>query len=181
MSAYVASLTSFDSAFDKMIRNETNDLDADVINGFNLFMGKAACATCHFPPTFSGLLPPEYSESESEVLGVPSTPQAPFEIDPDPGRYMNHLLKEQATFYKHAFKTPTARNIIRTAPYMHNGVYNSIEELIEFYDAGGGIGLGINVPNQTLPGDSLHLTENEKLNLKLFLESLEDNPFDIKE
>jgi len=181
MSAYVASLTSFDSAFDKMIRNETNDLDADVINGFNLFMGKAACATCHFPPTFSGLLPPEYSESESEVLGVPSTPQAPFEIDPDPGRYMNHLLKEQATFYKHAFKTPTVRNINQTAPYMHNGVYNSLDEVIEFYDVGGGVGLAVEVPNQTLPGDSLHLTENEKLNLKLFLESLEDNPFDIKE
>ncbi len=177
MSAYVASLTSFESAFDKMIRNETNDLDEATIAGFNLFMGKAACATCHFPPTFSGLLPPEYSESESEVLGVPSTPEAPFQIDPDPGRYMNHLLKEQATFYKHAFKTPTVRNINQTAPYMHNGVYSSLDKVIEFYDVGGGIGLALDVPNQTLPGDSLHLTQREKLNLKHFLKSLDDNPF----
>ena len=180
MSAYVASLTSFDSAFDKMIRKETNELDTAVISGFNLFMGKAACATCHFPPTFSGLLAPDYTESESEVLGVPGTPKAPYEIDSDPGRYMNRLLKEQAIFYKHAFKTPTVRNSSQTSPYMHNGVYSSLDEVIEFYDVGGGIGLGIEVPNQTLPSDSLHLKDYEKRNLKLFMESLEDNPFIVR-
>jgi cytochrome c peroxidase len=178
MSAFVASLTSFNSTFDKMIRSETKDIDEAVIEGFNIFMGKAACATCHFPPTFSGLLPPEYAESESEVLGVPSSPEAPFQIDPDLGRYMNHLLKEQVAFYKHAFKTPTVRNIGQTSPYMHNGVYSTIEEVIDFYDVGGGIGLGIDVPNQTLPSDSLHLTDQEKRNLKVFLEALDDNPFD---
>ena len=177
MSSYVASLTSFDSPFDKMVRNETEELDTAVIAGFNIFMGKGACATCHFSPTFSGLLPPEYAESESEVLGVPSTPEAPFKIDPDLGRFMNHLLKEQALYNKHAFKTPTVRNIIQTSPYMHNGVYNSLDEVIEFYDVGGGIGLGIEVPNQTLPSDSLHLTDYEKESLKLFLQSLESNPF----
>jgi cytochrome c peroxidase len=177
MSAYVASLTAFNSIFDKTIRNEQADINSDVIDGFNLFMGKAACATCHFPPTFSGLLPPEYAENESEVLGVPATSEEPYEIDEDLGRYMNHILMEQAPFYKNSFKTPTVRNINQSAPYMHNGVYNTLEEVIEFYDAGGGIGLGLDVPHQTMPGDSLHLTDQEKKALIEFMRSLEDNPF----
>lgn len=60
---------------------------------------------------------------------------------------------------------------------MHNGAYETLEEVIEFYDVGGGIGLGIKVPNQTLPPDSLHLTVSEKRALIRFLHSLEDNPF----
>lgn len=177
MSNYIASLTSFNSEFDQAIRNPKANPNQLMVDGFNLFMGKATCATCHFPPTFSGLLPPEYAENESEVLGVPSTPEAPFEIDQDLGRYMNHILKEQAPFYKHAFKTPTARNTDNTAPYMHNGVYTSLEEVIDFYNVGGGIGLGIDVPNQTLPPDSLHLSNHEKKALIRFLEALNDNPF----
>lgn len=177
MSSFVASLTSFQSSFDKAIRNEDPEIDQQVKKGFNLFMGKATCATCHFPPTFSGLLPPEYAENESEVLGVPSTSSAPYSLDEDLGRYMNHILKEQASFYKNAFKTPTVRNMKTTAPYMHNGVYETLEEVIEFYNVGGGIGLGIDVPNQTLPPDSLHLTASEKRALIRFLHSLEDNPF----
>lgn len=177
MSSFIASLTSFNSTFDQMIRSDSLDLDSDIVNGFNLFMGKAACATCHFPPTFSGLLPPEYAESESEVLGVPHSAQAPYELDQDLGRYMNHILMEQTSFYKHAFKTPTVRNIKESAPYMHNGVYSTLEEVIDFYDVGGGIGLGIDVPNQTLPSDSLLLTEQEEAFIIKFLESLEDNPY----
>jgi cytochrome c peroxidase len=87
---------------------------------------------------------------------------------------MNHLLKEQAPFYKHSFKTPTVRNSGLTAPYMHNGVYQTLEEVIDFYDVGGGIGLGIPVPNQTLPSDSLHLTTREKEQLIYFLKTLND-------
>ena len=177
MSAFIASLTSFNSPFDKMIRKEIESDDQSIIEGFNLFMGKASCGTCHFPPTFSGLLPPEYAESESEVLGVPNRSEEPEHIDPDLGRYMNHILKEQAPFYKHAFKTPTVRNVKSSAPYMHNGIYNDLDEVIDFYDVGGGIGLNLDVPNQTLPAISLNLTESEKMNLIIFLESLEDNPY----
>ena len=174
MSSFVASLTSSKSPFDLAIRGESKEDDLELIQGFNLFMGKAACATCHFPPTFSGLLPPGYTENESEVLGVPASPEAPFLMDNDLGRYMNHLLKEQAPFYKHSFKTPTVRNSGLTAPYMHNGVYQTLEEVIDFYDVGGGIGLGIPVPNQTLPSDSLHLSTREKEQLIYFLKTLND-------
>ena len=50
-----------------------------------------------------------------------------------------------------AFKTPTLRNVGLTAPYMHNGAFGTLKEDVEFYNAGGGAGLGFNVPNQSLP------------------------------
>lgn len=171
---YVASLKSFNSEFDKYMRGELPSIDTNVYQGFNLFMGKAGCATCHFPPTFSGLVPPVYQESESEVLGVPDHKDKPHQLDRDQGRYMNRILKEQGEFYKFSFKTPTVRNIERTAPYMHNGAYETLEEVIDFYDAGGGIGLGFEVPYQTLPSDSLGLDDVEKKQLVSFMKSLND-------
>lgn len=65
-------------------------------------------------------------------------------------------------------------SISKTAPYMHNGAYNSLNEVIEFYDDGGGNGLGFDLDFQTLPADSLHLTELEIQDLIAFLNSLED-------
>ncbi|HMC87225.1 MAG TPA: hypothetical protein VKI61_16990, partial [Chitinophagaceae bacterium] len=88
----------------------------------------------------------------------------------DPGRM--HTL--QYDFFNHAFKTPTLRNIALTAPYMHNGVYKTIEEVIDFYDKGGGQGLGLAVPNQTLPAEKLQLTATQKKQLKAFLLTLTD-------
>jgi len=75
--------------------------------------------------------------------------------------------------YKYAFKVPTIRNIIKTAPYMHNGVYRTLDQVMEFYNNGGAVGLGINLPNQTLSEESLHLTEKEKEDIIAFMESLE--------
>jgi len=146
-----------------------------VIDGFNLFMGKAGCATCHFPPTFSGLVPPLFYESESEVLGVPAENVGVDAIlDDDMGRYHNGRSKEFFENYKNSFKTVTLRNIALTAPYMHNGVFNTLEEVMEFYNNGGGAGMGIEVPNQTLPADSLHLTQYEQTAIITFMEALTD-------
>ncbi len=171
---YVASLHSFNSEFDRFMRGELETIDPAVVRGYNLFTGKASCATCHFAPTFAGLVPPNFTESESEVLGVPKSNQKPYELDDDPGRYMNRLIKEQADFYKHSFKTPTVRNVALTAPYMHNGVFETLEEVIDFYDEGGGLGAGFAVAHQTLPEDSLKLSDQEKKDLVRFMESLTD-------
>lgn len=57
---------------------------------------------------------------------------------------------------------------------MHNGVFKTLEEVIDFYDVGGGVGLGINLPGQTLPSDKLNLTALEKKQLILFIKSLTD-------
>ncbi|MGK7395515.1 MAG: cytochrome-c peroxidase [Candidatus Cyclobacteriaceae bacterium M3_2C_046] len=174
ITAYVSSLTALDSEFDRYVRGEKVHIDQQVKDGFNLFMGKAACGTCHFAPTFNGLVPPLYRDNETEVLGVPaSTDTLAPEIDPDLGRNRGNVT-QRADIYKHSFKTMTVRNIEFTAPYMHNGVYQSLEEVVDFYDKGGGIGLGIDVPNQTLPPDPLNLTSYEKESLIAFMKSLND-------
>lgn len=175
MAAYIKSLTGFNSPFDQYVRGESADLSEAAKRGFNLFMGKAACGTCHFAPTFNGTVPPLYQESESEVLGVPATKDTlnPT-IDADRGRIANGIIREEAYFYAHSFKTPTVRNIELTAPYMHNGVYDSLEEVMDFYNKGGGVGLGLTVEHQTLPFDSLSLNQQEISDIIVFMEALTD-------
>ena len=174
MSKYVSSLRSFNSEFDRYVRGEKETISEEVRRGYNLFQGKAACATCHFAPTFAGTVPPFFNETETEVLGVPAQKEAPYTLDEDLGRYENQIITERADFYKNSFKTPTLRNIELSGPYMHNGVYETLEEVIDFYNDGGGVGLGLDVPHQTLPGDSLDLNETEKADLIHFLKALTD-------
>ncbi len=171
---YVASLQSHNSLFDRYMRGEIAKIDPAIIRGYNLFSGKASCATCHFAPTFSGLVPPNFQESESEVLGIPQNNVAPYKLDEDLGRYMNRMIMEQAPFYQRSFKTGTLRNIGLTAPYMHNGVFATLEEVLDFYNEGGGVGLGMDVPHQTLPEDKLNLSKREQKDIIAFLNALTD-------
>lgn len=174
MSAYVSSLRGFNAPFDKYVRGEIDNIDASVVRGFNLFMGKAACGTCHFAPVFNGTVPPRYEESESEVLGVPENPYIKKPVlDPDLGRGVARL-KEQAPFNRYAFKTPTVRNIELTAPYMHNGAYRTLEDVMDFYNKGGGKGIGIELEHQTLPFDSLSLKKQEINDIIAFMKALTD-------
>ncbi len=168
LASYIRSLTKLNSRFDEYMGGKEDALSKQELKGFNLFMGKAKCATCHFAPLFNGVTPPKYVESETEVLGVPVS-QANATLDPDLGYY--GVIGVDS--YKHAFKIPTIRNINKTAPYMHNGAYRTLDEVMEFYNNGGAAGLGINLPNQTLAEDSLHLTEKEKADIVVFMESLE--------
>ncbi|MBA3658607.1 MAG: cytochrome C peroxidase [Gemmatimonadales bacterium] len=171
MAAYVRSLVALDSRFDRAVRGDAAALTPAETRGFNLFLGKGRCGTCHFPPLFGGTAPPSYLEAEAEVIGVPARPlTARATIDPDPGLFGFHPQPQN----RHAFKTPTLRNVARTAPYMHNGVFRTLDEVVEFYDRGGGIGLGMRLPNQTLPPDSLHLSAAEKRDLVAFLGTLTD-------
>ncbi len=174
LAAYIVSLKSFSSPFDQYVRGESDELEASVERGFNLFMGKAACGTCHFAPTFNGLVPPAFHESESEVLGVPNTTDtASMVIDADLGRALG-VIKEYVDFYRHSFKTTTVRNAELTAPYMHNGVYETLEEVVDFYNKGGGEGMGLDVPYQTLPPDPLNLTDQEQADIVAFMHALTD-------
>ena len=169
MASYVRTLNSFNSKFDNNINNKENTLTLSEKKGFNLFMGKAACATCHFPPLFNGTVPPNFNETEMEIIGVPKTAKNK-ELDTDLGRY--ELFKTEQR--KGMFKTPTLRNIALTAPYMHNGVYATLKEVLNFYNKGGGAGLGFNVPHQTLPFDKLDLSEQEIQDILAFLNTLSD-------
>ena len=171
IASYIRTLNTFESKFDKNINKKENSLTTKEIKGFNLFMGKAKCATCHFPPLFNGTVPPNFKESELELIGTPKNSDFKTAvIDTDLGRY--NLFQTEAK--KHFFKTPTLRNISKTAPYMHNGVYTTLEEVLEFYNRGGGNGLNFNLKYQTLPSDSLNLTKEEIKNIIAFLKTLND-------
>ncbi|MDJ1473079.1 cytochrome-c peroxidase [Xanthocytophaga flava] len=171
LASYTRSLTHFNSRFDRYMRGEKHLLTSEEKNGFNLFTGKAKCGTCHFIPLFNGTVPPSFHKTESEVLGVPASVNS-RKIDPDLGRYVT----THSDTHKNAFKTTTIRNIEYTAPYMHNGIYKTLEEVVDFYNKGGGAGIGIDVPNQTLSPDQLSLTEKEKKELIAFMMTLSDVP-----
>ncbi|WP_136666817.1 cytochrome-c peroxidase [Flavobacterium sp. H122] len=171
IAAYILSLNPFNSKFDRNISNKENTLTQSEINGFSLFMGKAKCATCHFAPLFNGTVPGSYRESEMELIGVPeSKSKTNPKIDSDLGRF--EVFKTENR--KYFFKTPTLRNIAKTAPYMHNGVYTTLEEVIDFYNSGGGNGLGLQLEFQTLPFNNLSLTDKEKSDLVAFMKTLSD-------
>ncbi|MCB0551810.1 MAG: hypothetical protein KDD19_29865 [Phaeodactylibacter sp.] len=175
LAAYVNSLTSFNSEFDRYVRNEIPDYPEAAARGFDLFMGKATCGTCHFAPVFNGSVPPFYTETESEVLGVTlgfDTLHPQF--DPDPGRAENGIRKDARPHYLNSFKTVSVRNAALTAPYMHNGSFQTLEEVMEFYNRGGGAGMGLDIPHQTLPPDPLGLTEREKADILAFMHTLTD-------
>jgi cytochrome c peroxidase len=180
--SYVRSLVALDSRFDEYMRGDHSALSQNEINGFNLFMGQARCGTCHYMPIFNGAFPPRFVKMDAEIIGVPQTAAAltgsrrspgssagEVHIDPDPGRFA--IIPDSS--FNHAFKTPTVRNATRTAPYMHNGVFSTLEEVVDFYDKGGGAGLGLKVSNQTLPFDKLGLTPQQKSDLIAFMKSLD--------
>ncbi|MCM4164694.1 MULTISPECIES: cytochrome-c peroxidase [unclassified Arenibacter] len=177
IAAYVNSLKSFNSPFDKYVRNQTEDYSENAKRGFNLFMGKAACGSCHFAPVFNGTVPPFYMESESEVLGITQgfDSIAP-RLDTDLGRMGNGQKVDDHPFFKNSFKTVTVRNVALTAPYMHNGLFNDLEEVMAFYNLGGGAGMGLEVENQTLPEAPLELSQQEIEDIITFLETLSDPP-----
>ncbi len=171
--AFLSELSSFDTELDRYLRGESAAIAPRIARGFNLFMGKAACATCHFAPTYSGLVPPWYLENESEVLGVLESPDSE-NLDLDLGRYAGGVVQDEAPFFKHSFKTPTVRNVALSGPYFHNGAYPDLRSVLDFYNHGGAVGLGLDLSNQTLPGDSLFLLEEELLDLEYFLRALTD-------
>lgn len=168
ITAYLETFNSGLSRFDSMMRRSTEPI-AEIARGFNLFMGKAECGTCHFVPHFNGSKPP-YIGTEFEVLGVPAD-SAYHAVDKDMGRFGSNPVPEM----QGAFRTNSLRNVARTAPYMHNGVFRSLSEVIDFYDHGGGEGRGLFFGKQTLSPASLHLTEDEKIALIRFLQSLTEN------
>jgi cytochrome c peroxidase len=86
-------------------------------------------------------------------------------LNEDPGRY---LITKNSRDWK-AFRTPTLREISKTAPYMHNGYFKTLDDVIDFFDQGGGKG------NRALA--PLRLTDNEKRYLGTFLtEALAGDP-----
>src|SRR5215218_2514995 len=107
---YYSKFGKYYSPFDEAMNNN-KELEASAKQGFNLFMSKAQCATCHFVPQFNGVKPP-YVSSEFEVLGVPKDKEYKS-LSEDKGRYTVNPAEET----DHAFRTGSIRNITHTGPY----------------------------------------------------------------
>jgi len=158
IAAFEKTLVSRNAPFDRYLAGRKEAMSGPAIRGMELFQEKARCAFCHKGFTFT--------DSEFHNLGVPSRQSAGGKrpaIDNDVGRFSVTGRTED----RGAFKTPTLRNVAETAPYMHNGVFATLEEVVEFYDAGGG-----NDPNLDTLMKPLQLTAVEKDDLVEFLKSL---------
>ena len=162
LSAFESSvLVPGDAPVDCFAVGDDAALSPDARAGLDVFAGKGRCARCHIPPVFGGSRPPDFTAPVFAVLGVPEGPGA-TSVDTDRGR-------------DGAFRTPTVRNVSRTAPYFHNGRYATLDQVIDFYDRGGGRGFGLLVPNQDPEVRPLHLSPEDKRVLRVFLsEALED-------
>jgi cytochrome c peroxidase len=175
---YERTLTGMNSRFDQYMRGDNSKLSQEEINGFNIYMGKARCGVCHIAPLFNGALPPFYEMTDHHSIGVPiKDTMDKYKIDPDTGMSAGN----NNPFLRFSFKTPTMRNIALTAPYMHNGVYKTLEQVINFYDHGAGQKFSKDyrpdmggLPFLTTLPFPLNLTEVEKKELIAFLRTLTD-------
>ncbi|HTE44989.1 MAG TPA: cytochrome c peroxidase [Gemmatimonadaceae bacterium] len=172
LAVYLRSLVGLNSRFDRAVQGDSSAMSESERRGFTLFMGKAHCGNCHFAPLFNGVMPPDFVRSELEIIGVPGTDAARGAlVDDDSGRAHVDGLGVHA----HAFKVPTLRNVALTAPYMHNGVFATLEAVVDFYNRGGGTGIGERLPAQTLSPRRLGLTVDERRDLVAFLKALTDS------
>ena len=158
IASFERSLVSNDSRFDQYAGGSHNALSINERKGLNIFRSlKTRCFECHNIPTFNN---PDF-----KVIGVPDIdPQKP-----DLGRF--DIVGKG---YERAFKVPTLRNVALTAPYMHNGFFHTLDEVIDFYADGGGIKHGI---DQSIIDDKIRpfkISDSEKENLIAFLHSLTD-------
>ena len=174
IAAYERTILTLNSRFDRAVRGDASAITAEERRGFTLFMGKARCGTCHFAPLFGGVMPPSYKSSDVEVIGVPVRPDGIGGLDPDLGRGR----VDGVPTHLRAFKTPSLRNAALTAPYMHNGAFATLAEVLDFYDRGGRVGSVPLPANRTLPADSLHLHPDEQRAIIAFIGALTDTAVD---
>jgi parallel beta-helix repeat protein len=159
IAAFERTVISNNAPFDRYAAGDPNALMPEQRRGLTLFRSlKTRCFECHGFPTFAN---PDF-----KVIGVPMMPGA----NEDTGRA--EVIKEDN--YKFAFKVPTLRNVALTAPYMHNGRFQTLEEVIDFYKNGAGHGVGNSLPNIDDKIRKFSLTPQEKKDLIAFLYALTD-------
>ena len=143
LASFLRSILSGDSRFDRFVSGDRAALSTEEQAGLQLFRGKANCVACHVGPNFT--------DERLHNTGIAWSD----------GKFID------AGAGQGNFKTPTLREVARTAPYMHDGSLATLEEVIAYYDRGGN-------PNPYLDRElhPLHLSAEEKGNLALFLRSL---------
>jgi cytochrome c peroxidase len=173
LAAFQRTIISNNAPIDKYLDGDKKALISEQKRGYDIFTGKGKCAECHSGANFT--------DNKFYNLGVPENPELVNDprvaatvrftakvsgyreyrsLTEDPGRYL--VTKDQKDWK--AFKTSGLRELALTAPYMHNGVFGTIDEVIEFFNKGGG-----NDKNKSPLLAPLNLTNEEKHALKAFL------------
>jgi cytochrome c peroxidase len=147
LAAFERTILAGDTPYDRYKAGDKEALSEQALRGMKLFFHKAHCSACHSGPTFS--------DGGFHNIGVGLD-----KPNPDVGRE-----KVSAMHCDHgSFKTPSLRDVERTAPYMHDGSMKTLEEVIEHYDRGG-------IKNPQLDEEifPLKLSKQEKRDLAAFL------------
>jgi cytochrome c peroxidase len=171
IAAFERTLIAHDTPFDRYVAGDGSAMDASMLLGFDVFYGKARCSRCHQLPLTSGTAPPRFTDSEVSVIGVPTAPRKKV-LDPDRGRGP----RTGQPFDEHAFKVPTLRNLVATAPYFHNRSFETLADVVEFYEDGSGEGLGFNLEHFDPDAAKFELTDGERAALLVFLEKALAHP-----
>lgn len=170
IAAFERTLVSRNAPLDRYLGGDKKALSEEARKGFAIFKGKGKCADCHHGVNLSDdkFYPLHVPENPALLNDPRVTATMRFvakvyhykdyrNLTEDPGRY---LISKNKKDWK-AFRTPTLREIAKTAPYMHNGVFQTLDDVIEFFNKGGGKGNRVLKP--------LGLAEEEKNSLKAFL------------
>jgi len=147
IAAFERTIVSRPSPFDRWVAGDAAAISEAAKAGFRLFNGKAGCVQCHKGWNFT--------DDGFHDIGLAS---------PDPGR---GGVAGEAAKWRHAFKTPTLRDIARRAPYMHDGSLEDLAAVIDHYDGKFQRRAGLAKEIK-----SLSLSAEQKLNLKTFLHTL---------
>jgi cytochrome c peroxidase len=151
LAAYVRTIQSGDSPYDRYVQGDRSALDESAARGLRIFRGKGGCSGCHVGPLLS-----DEAFHNTGVAWRSGTLA-------DEGRArVTGMAADRG-----AFKTPTLREVARTAPYMHDGSFAILEDVVEYYDRGGAQNPALD--NRLRP---LNLTSSEKRDLSSFLNAL---------
>lgn len=161
IAAFERQLNITETAYDQFVKGQDDRLTTEQLRGLVFFIGQGQCAVCHTPPKFH--------DDVLSSIGVPASAEKGAPLDTDPG--FGAVIRKRDGFGM--FKTPGLRNVSRTAPYMHNGVFKTLEEVVEFYNDGGGRGRGLDVYSQDAKVAKLDLTEQQKKDLVSFMKALD--------
>lgn len=190
IAAFERTIVAGESPFDRYVarlRQEgqaaaAHELKPEALRGLRIFIGRGACTLCHSGPN---LTDGEFHDvgialglgrkvDPGRYLGVASLLQSPFARNgayadaPEPGAPVEFLQRPQ-TAHMGTFKTPTLRGVAETAPYMHDGRFATLTEVVRFYSTRHGA-RALTHPTTLL--QPLNLTEGDIADLVAFLESL---------
>jgi len=170
IASFERTIISANTPLDRHLKGDKQALSDAAQKGLEIFIGKGRCGECHYgvnlsDDSFHALNVPENPnhQTDARIATTRRYVAKIFHYDEyrtlteDPGRY---LITKDKKDWK-AFRTPTLREIAKTAPYMHNGIFQTLDEVIDFFDRGGGKGNTVLKP--------LGLSNIEKNDLKTFL------------